>query len=101
MKFQWIHGLQRRLQLLQSRRATRRTSRRMSWSPAEVLEVRSYPAAALIATFNDGVLRIEGTDKADIIKVSQKNQQISVIGITIQVDGPEPTVDQRVARVPH
>ncbi|MCA9054672.1 MAG: hypothetical protein KDA75_12595, partial [Planctomycetaceae bacterium] len=50
----------------------------------EVLEDRRLPAAALTATLSGGVLKVEGTEKADTIRVRQSN---GLTGTTISVDG--------------
>ncbi len=70
------------------RPAKRRRSRTTSgWTPLERLEDRSLQTAAVVATFTSGVLHIEGTAGKDTINVQQTNQQISVKGISILVNG--------------
>lgn len=69
------------------RPAKRRRSRVSGCAPLESLEGRSLPTAALIATFTEGVLHVEGTDKADAINVCQTNGKISVNNLMIQADG--------------
>src|SRR5688572_8225660 len=60
----------------------------------EGLEGRELMAASLTATFEGGLLRIEGTDRPDRVTVQQARTQISVAGLAIQTPtGP-------VARVP-
>src|SRR5262245_35581283 len=50
------------------------------------LEPRTAPAAALTASFDyaDGVLRIEGTDGPDVIRIFNAADQVSVAGIPIR-----------------
>ena len=50
----------------------------------ESLETRDLMAASLTASFSGGVLRIEGTNQADQVRVVQTSGQIAVDGITIQ-----------------
>ena len=70
------------------RPAKRRQPRTSSgWAQLETLEGRSLPTAAMIATFANGVLHIEGTAANDTINVQQTNQQISVKGLSILVNG--------------
>lgn len=69
----------------------------------EALEPRAVPAASVTATFHmtDGVLRVEGTEQADQIRVVHQGVMVSVDGISISVIdragntvGPAPSVFQ-------
>jgi hypothetical protein len=48
----------------------------------EQLEAREVPAAQLTASLSGGVLRVEGTEGADTIRLSQSAGQIAVQGVT-------------------
>ncbi len=53
----------------------------------EVLEGRELMASNLTASMTGGVLRIEGTNNADHIRILQSGDQIAVEGISIQAGG--------------
>jgi len=61
----------------------------------EALEERSLPTAGLTALLQDGVLRIEGTDGDDIVRVRQVDNTVSVDYTLIQSSNGE-----AVKRVP-
>ncbi|WP_437203446.1 C2 family cysteine protease [Planctomicrobium sp. SH664] len=62
---------------------SRRRNSRVNFDASETLEVRMLPAATLTATLTKGVLEIEGTSKADTIKVRQSN---GLAGTFISID---------------
>ena len=53
----------------------------------ESLETRQLMAASLTASISKGVLKVEGTKNADVIKVLQTNGNISVSGLKISDGG--------------
>ncbi|MCI0638442.1 MAG: C2 family cysteine protease [Gemmataceae bacterium] len=66
------------------------SQRTLGYKPSlSLLEDRVLPAASLSATlFANGVLRVLGTDNADIIRVTQNSSnQIAVQGVSINVNG--------------
>ncbi|MEZ6121597.1 MAG: hypothetical protein R3C49_00320 [Planctomycetaceae bacterium] len=68
-----------------ARRRKHTSTSRLAAGGAEVLEVKSYPAATLMASLGtDGQLRIEGTDRADRIVVREQNGRISIDQLNIQ-----------------
>lgn len=88
----WLDSVRARMsrsfRLSAGRRPIRRRQAPSGVRSMEILEVRSFPAATPItATFNAGLLNIQGTNNADAITVSQVNDQISVAGIQINSNG--------------
>jgi hypothetical protein len=65
----------------------------------EGLEARELMAGNLTATLTGGVLRIEGTDRADYITVRDTGGQTSVDGTMIAVDGTERASAAGVGRI--
>src|SRR5690348_10853913 len=49
----------------------------------EALERRDLLASSLTASLSSGLLRIEGTPAADLIRIVQTNDRISIDGIAI------------------
>jgi hypothetical protein len=64
----------------------------------ESLEQRDLMAAQLTASLTGSVLRIEGTDKADQIRILQSNNQISIEGVAIQ-SGTTPRLSINVSEI--
>src|SRR5262249_1350688 len=66
--------------------AQMRASRQSPFRPeCECLEDRAVPATHLSASFSGGVLRIEGTNHADLILVAENHDRIWVAHSTIRV----------------
>ncbi len=91
MLMNWLAGVRKSL-ANRSRRLGSRSRRRpivvSNAAPAEVFEMRQYPAATLIATLSaTGALTIEGTNGNDNINVRQISNAISVDGIKITKAG--------------
>jgi hypothetical protein len=59
----------------------------------DVLESRELMAASLTASFANGLLKIEGTEKADVIKVRESN---GIAGTFISVDNCKISVNGKL-----
>src|SRR5262245_60929320 len=64
-----------------------RKARPATQMSVEALEARELMAASLTASRSAGVLRIEGTEGADLIRVRQVGDQISLESASITVGG--------------
>lgn len=81
--FQQLGKLAKRA-VVSGKRSSRRNPPTPSTGSAEILEVKQYPAAALMASLDaNGLLRIEGTDRSDRIVVREASGQLSVDTIKI------------------
>jgi hypothetical protein len=74
-----------------------KTTPRQARLGLERLEMREVPAA-VTATLSNGLLTINGTSQADIIRVNQVNNRISVQGVKIQ-SGSSQNADVSAASV--
>jgi len=60
-------------------------AQRRATASAEVLEIKQYPAATLMASLtSNGILRIEGTEHADRIIVREQSGSLTIDSIAIQ-----------------